>query len=243
MKIIITSLLVVILSSAQAMDKTRILVITGGHTYEQESFRKMWDSFNELEVHYAEHPNANDLYALEKMKRIDVLVFYDMVQEITPDQKQALVNLLQTGKGMVFLHHSLASYQEWDHFFDIVGGRYLLKAQTLMNNSYPASTYQHDVNIPVNIVKKDHPITKGLKNWTLYDEGYGNIVVKPDVTVLLTTDHPASSRELVWCHKLYNARIVTIQPGHDHHAYEDKNYQKLLIQAIEWAKNSKTPSQ
>ena len=237
MKAIIISFLLVISSSAQAMDKTRILVITGGHKYEQEAFNKMWSSFNDLEVQYAEHPNANDLYASEKMKRVDVLVFYDMVQQITPAQKQALVKLLQAGKGMIFLHHSLASYQEWDHFFDIVGGRYLFDAQTLMNKSYPASTYQHDVNIPVTIVKKDHPITKGLKNWTLFDEVYGNIVVKPDVTLLLTTDHPESSRELVWCHTLYNARIVTIQPGHDHHAYEDKNYQKLLIQAIKWAKN------
>lgn len=237
MKTIIISFLLVIQTFAQAVDKTHILVITGGHKYEQKAFNKMWSSFDDLEVHYAEHPNVNELYASEEMNSIDVLVFYDMVQQITPAQKQALVKLLQDGKGMVFLHHSLASYQKWDHFFDIVGGRYLLDAQTLMNKTYPASTYQHDVNIPVNIVKKDHPITKGLKNWTLYDEVYGNIVVKPNVTVLLTTNHPASTHELAWCHTLYNARIVTIQPGHDQHAYEDEYYQKLLIQAIRWAQN------
>lgn len=235
MKIIITSFLLVILSSVQALDTTSILVITGGHSYEHKSFEAMWSSFKELEVHYAEHPNVNDLYGSEKIDPFDVLVFYDMVQKITPAQKQGFIELLKTGKGLVFLHHSLASYQEWNHFFNIVGGRYLLEEQTLMNKTYSASTYQHDVKIPVNIVNKNHPITKGLKNWILYDEVYGNIVVKPDVTVLLATDHPESSRELAWCHKLYSSRIVTIQPGHDHHGYEDKNYQRLLIQAIGWA--------
>ena len=62
----------------------------------------------------AMQPAANDLYTKEAARSYDVLVLYDMVQEISEAQKRNLVRLLkEEGKGLVGLHHSLCSYQNW----------------------------------------------------------------------------------------------------------------------------------
>ncbi|MGH7972887.1 MAG: ThuA domain-containing protein [Limisphaerales bacterium] len=37
-----------------------------------------------------------------------------------------------------------------------------------------------------------------------------------------------------WTKTYGKARIVYLQSGHDHFAYENPNYQKILAQAIRW---------
>jgi hypothetical protein len=58
--------------------------------------------------------------------------------------------------------------------------------------------------------------------------------VLPDSHVLLKTDHPTSTPALAWTRTQAKSRIVTIQMGHDAHAFNDANYRRLLTQAIAW---------
>jgi type 1 glutamine amidotransferase len=51
---------------------------------------------------------------------------------------------------------------------------------------------------------------------------------------LLSTSHPESGEIIGWTHLYGDSPIVYIQPGHDHHAYENPNYRHLVRQAIEW---------
>ena len=76
--------------------------------------------------------------------------------------------------------------------------------------------------------------TAGLKDFTIHDETYKGYDVPPGVQVLLTTDEPTSSRELAWAKTYEKARVVFLQLGHDHFAYEDADFQKLLANANRW---------
>lgn len=118
-------------------------------------------------------------------------------------------------------------YQEWEEFEHIIGGRYIQSEQG-------GSTYRHDVDIPVQVVDKHHPVTKGLNDFIIHDEVYGNFRVRPGVDPLLKTTHPESGEIVAWTNTYGNSRIVYIQLGHDHHAYKDPNFQKILKQAIDW---------
>jgi hypothetical protein len=129
----------------------------------------------------------------------------------------------------VFLHHSLVSYQEWDEFENIIGGRYFLSGL-----EQDSSTYRHDVDIPVRVIHKDHPVTKGIDDFMIHDEVYGNFKVLPGVQALLSTTHPESGKIIGWTNIYGNSRIVYLQLGHDHYAYENPNYRRLLKQAITW---------
>ena len=118
-----------LLSISVAQQKTRILIITGGHDFDQQEFYELFHSFQDVEFTSVTHPVANNVYNTDKIFEYDALVFYDMNQEISEEQKTAFLDVLNKGIGCVFLHHSLASYQKWDEYIQIVGGQYLLRGR------------------------------------------------------------------------------------------------------------------
>jgi type 1 glutamine amidotransferase len=212
------------------------MIVTGGHGFEREAFFSLFDSFDDMTYEEVVQPHANTLYASQEIDKYDVLVFYDMIQDISEEQKEAFKNLLNRGKGIVFLHHSLVSYQDWAEFEKIIGGRYYLKSDSLKNTDIIPSNYKHDVIIPVEIEDTDHPITAGLSNFDIHDEVYGNYGVLPIVYPLLSTTHPESGDTIAWTNEYGKSRIVYIQLGHDHFAYENPSFRRLVYQAIKWVR-------
>src|SRR5207245_1252022 len=84
----------------------------------------------------------------------------------------AKINVLVVkGSGWVVLHHALVSYQHWPEYEKIIGGRYP-EAEGKSGVVTAETGYQHDVEIPVLIVAKEHPVTAGLKDFTIHDEIY-----------------------------------------------------------------------
>ncbi len=221
--------------AAFAGDKPlNIVVFVGGHEFDEKSFFAMFDAFDNIRYRAAEQPAANDEYAGEELVDVDVLVFYDMVQDISEAQKAGFLSLLQRGVGVVFLHHSLVSYQNWEEMTRIRGGRYVLEESLPQDQRQKASTYQHDVEMTIEAVDPEHPITHGMTRFVLHDEAYGNLEVHPQAVPLLRTDHPASSPVIGWMTRYGASKIVCLQPGHDNHAFEDPNYRLLVERAICW---------
>jgi len=229
--LIISSFMILFIScTTQPQKNLKVLIVTGGHDFEKTEFFAMFESFPAITHAEVVHPKANQMYASPEIDAYDAIVFYDMVQEITEDQQRAFINLLNKGKGMVFLHHSLVSYQHWDEFEKIIGGRYYLEAK----GDVDASTYKHDVNIPVKITDPEHPVTNGLTDFDIHDEVYNQYSVLPSSHALISTTHPESEEIIGWANKYGKSKIVYIQLGHDHYAFENDNYRKLLKQAINW---------
>jgi len=59
-----------------------------------------------------------------------------MFDSKTPNQKDAYIKLLKNGKPMIFLHHSLVSYQHWPEFTRIIGGKYNTEDSTMSLSDY-----------------------------------------------------------------------------------------------------------
>lgn len=224
--LLLTLFLGVIASSVSAKD-IRILIVTGGHDFEREAFFQMFDSMKGITYKELKHPEANLQLGQIDPKSYDAVVFYDMPKSISEKEKESYYQLLKLGKGLLFLHHSLCSYQDWDGYKTIVGGKYYEE-----KDSPKSSTYQHDVTFPIMLADKKNPITKGMKDFRLLDEVYGNTEVLPGVKVLLRTDNPLSNPIIGWSHQMGKSRIVYIQPGHDKNSYTDANYRQLIQQAI-----------
>jgi len=232
----ITILLLLTLCSFTVLGQKKILIITGGHDFEEAAFYAMFSSFTDVTYDTISQPAANALLTDgAALKKYDCLVYYDMVQNITDEQKVAWLQLLKNGKGMVFLHHSLVSYQDWPEFRNIIGGKYLLEQEG--NNA--KSTYRHDVDFNIQVVDKAHPVCKGVADFEIHDEVYGGYLVNNDVTRLLITNHPESTPLVGWCHNYEKSRIVYLQLGHDHFAYENENYRRLVLNSIQWVSGNK----
>ena len=195
----------------------------------------MFDSFTDINYDTIVQPAGNEMIQKSMISKYELIVFYDMYQEITDSQKSAYMKLLKQGKGMVFLHHSLVSYQDWPEFRKIIGGKYVLTS----TENQSISTYKHDIDIEVEIVDQSHPITHGMKNFLIHDEVYGNYIVNENVSPILKTKHPESSKIIGWINQYENSRIVYLQSGHDHYAFENENFRTLVHNAIKWVKSSK----
>ena len=105
--------------------KLRIIIVTGGHDFDREPFFQMFDSFTNLTWIEYVHPEALAKLGNVDLATFDAVVFYDMPKTITEIEKASYYRLLQAGKGLVFLHHSICAYQDWPEYESIVGGKYL----------------------------------------------------------------------------------------------------------------------
>lgn len=222
------------LSNAQPV---KIMLVTGGHAFDTIQFFQLFDSIDEIEYEHFAQPEANQALAEEKWKAFDVLVFYDMWQNISENEKQAYLEMTNQGKPILFLHHALVSYQKWPEFEKILGGKYVKEGSDIPEEEQ--STYKHDVWVDIDIVTPEHPVTAGFGDLKLFDEVYGNYRVLSMVQPLLKTSHSESTEIIGWENKYRASTIIYLQPGHDHHAYESPEYRKLLSQAINYlAQNS-----
>ena len=202
----------------------RVLVVTGGHTYET-SFYTLFDGFE-----WTHEFTLNNAFQRDVRNDYDVLVLYNMEQQTGEAARRNLQQFAEAGKGIVVLHHALCSFNDWDWYRDVVGGRYLVKPK----DGLPASTYKHDVDLTVKPAQK-HPIVAGIPEFHLTDEGYKGKWMSPDVKVLLTADHPESDRAVAWVSPYAKTHVAVIQLGHDHMAHEHPVFRQLVKNAIRWS--------
>ena len=103
----------------------RGLLITGGHDHET-SFYTLFDGYKDL----ARMPVASSTTAFQSDLRgkYDVLIMYDFSRDLDETGKKNLRDFVESGKGIVVLHHALLNYQEWPWWYeDVVGGSYRLR--------------------------------------------------------------------------------------------------------------------
>jgi len=216
---------------------TNVMLVSGGHAYDTIQFFQLFDSLDEIEYVHFSQPEANKALADEKWKKFDAIVFYDMWQHISEKEKQAYIEMTRQGMPILFLHHSLVSYQDWPEFEKMLGGKYIETSPAIPKGE--RSTYKHDVWVDVEVVNPEHPAIKGFRYFRIFDEVYGNYRVSPDVQPLLKTSHPESTEIIGWENNYNASTIIYLQPGHDYHAFESSEYRKLISQAIHYLAQEK----
>lgn len=216
-------------------DRHKVLIITGGHEFDRDAFFGMFDSFQDIEYKEAIQPEANQLFTTTDIRDYSVIVFYDMTQEITREQQAGFQQLVNRGIGLVFLHHAIVSYQQWDFYSQVLGGRFVTESAQQQSSSKKVSTYQHDTHFMLKIADRLHAITKGIDSFEVHDEVYGDVEIQKNITPLITTRNTESMNTVVWCHKVGAARSVYIQPGHGPEIFYLPEYRQLVYQAIKWS--------
>jgi hypothetical protein len=209
-----------------------LAVITGGKSHDVIGFHDLFRSLNGVNS-YIQH--LDDFASSSEEVRDDydaVLFFFMMLGGPTDDRlpgyagkpKSALEHLLQTGQGVIILHHALLAYPHWSVWDEVVG----ITDRRL-------SKYQHDVKMAIKVADTNHPITKRLSNWTMVDETYLMQRACGDNYILLETDHPENMTTVAWTRQYQANRIFCFQSGHDRQAWEDKNFKTVLNRGIVWS--------
>jgi len=219
--------------SCQSDKKVNVLIVTGGHDYDAEGFDLL---LAKLPITYdlVKHPNAHAMFDASTIKNYQVVLLYDMPTNISEKAQRDFVAMLDAGVGLVVLHHAVCSYRNWPEYLRIAGGRYAHTPWVKDGIEQPASTYTHDAKFHVKVGDLKHPVTKGVTDFQIVDEVYGNVEILPTVHPLLSTDDPNSSPLVGWVNPYGNARVVTLTLGHDKQAWENPAFIQILSQAIRW---------
>ena len=206
----------------------RLLLVTGGHDHDVAFYTAFQDR-KRFSVTVDANPDA---FGRELRDRFDVVVMYDMLQDFGGDkQRENIRAFLESGKGLVVVHHALASVNSWDWWHrEVVGARYLLKPE----GGKPGSTYKHDEELFIEPVAK-HPVTDGISRMHFIDETYKGMWFSPGIKVLLKTDNPTSDGPVAWISPYAKSRVAVIQLGHGPEAHLHAGFQRLLTNAMSWA--------
>ncbi len=253
----------------------RVLLVTKGHPFQREPFFSVFDDDPALDWTHVEHPAANQLIHPDRCRDFDVVAFYDMpgvrftradppmvMSDPSMELRAAWAALVESGKGLVFLHHAIAGWPSWPEYAHIMGGRFHYAPATLAGTAYSSSGYQFDVTHRVSVLDPAHPVCAGLgEGFTLTDELYLLPVLDHDVVPLLRTDaaltddrffsadlairgerdsrrewsHPPGSDLVGWVKHAGNSPVCYLQFGDGPGTYADPSYRRVLANALRWA--------
>lgn len=207
----------------------RVVLLTGGHGYQRAAYLDMFGGEPGLQLTHVEHAGQTASgWEHPSLDGCDAVLLYDLQQHITELQRARLLGLLARGVGLVVTHHALVSFQGWPQYERIIGGRYVEGG----DGDHGGSSYRLDVDVPVQIVDRSHPVTSGLQDFTLRDEIYVGFRASLDVTPLLVTSQPESGNPIAWTRSEGQSRIVYLQPGHGPETYGSHAYRRLLGNAL-----------
>ena len=250
-----------------------VLVAVRGHPFDRSAFGRMFEDMTGITATMVDQPAAAQLMSPESMAPYDALLLYDMPgvdfdvatdrpAAISPPQylRDSFRRLLESGKGVVALHHALAGWPDWDDYGEWLGGRFLYKPGEVRGEHRPDSGYRHDVDHKVNVAA-DHPVVAGLpSHFALTDELYLAEVFEDDVLPLLRSDHdfidrnfwssaaamegrmfdndgwrhPPGSNIVGWVKRAIASPLVYLQPGDGPSAYDNPHYRRLVQNAVRW---------
>ena len=168
----------------------------------------------------------------DNLKNFEVLHVVQMKAENgdPPDfAKEGILQFLQAGGGLVVNHFAVANCQNWRDSIDILGAMWVSGKST----HGPYHTFRVDV------ADESHPILEGVTPFTTDDELYFNLLMRPDMRVLMTADEErfghTVAEPMLCTHYVHNARCVYFSLGHDAQSCAHPMFRKIVVQSIEWA--------
>jgi type 1 glutamine amidotransferase len=214
-------------ASATNQAMVRVLIITGGHDHEA-AFYSLFDGYQDLV--WPAVTDAALAFKQDIRSKYDVLVFYNFTRDMDESAKKNLRDFVESGKGILVLHHGILNFQKWLWWYEeVVGGLYRLESK----NGIPNSTVKFGEEHLITAAGK-HPITDGLTPFRITDETYKGLFISPNIQPLLFTDNSASDRAVAWVGPCTTSKVVFIQLGHDHTPFRHPAYRALVHNSILW---------
>jgi len=229
---------------AQTPSKIKVLILTGVSNHDWRAttpqLREILERTGRFDVRVNEEVRGN---TLETFSPYDVLLLnYNDMKNSGPwwdeSARQALLDFVRNGKGLVSYHASNNAFWGWQEFDKLVGGNW---RETAGHAPYHAFT--------VSLVDREHPITKGMPaSFAQRDELYHRLSLQPNIHVLATAfDDPGNCHKpgegcgtgkdepLIWTLSYGAGRVFQTALGHDVKAIESPGFILTLQRGTEWA--------
>lgn len=225
---------------AAAAAPLRVQYTTGSHTVPIQQYAMFDDArFRDLDVWVRPHPHAFDaINGAPGRPGPDVVVLGDYLTGDWPEGDKTLMRkYLDSGKGLVVLHHSVGDNQLWPYWFQEVLGGGLVQREEMQEWTKHHSGLRQFPRQHISPVG-DHPIVRNIHPFLLpRDELFTDMWFSPKAVTLLRSDdrNLTNNGAIAWLGVHPKARVVCFQAGHTDWVNMDPNYQKVVHNMILWA--------
>jgi len=225
---------ILVLAASSCSKSPEVLVITGGHAYDTTEFFGMFNSLENISFDSVSYPAARELLSSPEIGKYDLLLFYDYLPDMPLSDSATFQDLTRKGMPMIFMHHALCTFQSWDGYQQMVGGKYVMPDHP---DSSLHSGYSHDIDLKIEVGDPSHPVTRGISEFVIHDEGYYNIQINREVLPLLGTKHLHCAPLVAWENQWENSTCLYLMFGHDKQAYVNEHFKLLLQNSIQYLSN------
>jgi type 1 glutamine amidotransferase len=216
----------------------KVLIITGQHNHAWKEttpfLKKMYEDSGRFAADVTEDFAKFDLTTLPKY---DVIVDNYCGKRWGEAAEKALTDFVSGGKGLVIYHAATISFSDWPEFEKLAGYTWRGSAGT---GHGPAHAFN------VIIVDKEHPITKGMKDFqNNTDELYHKLLKQPTMKVLATAfsadkyKGTGKDEPLVAWQEYGKGRVFDNILGHDVNTIKNVAFQAIMLRGTEWAATGK----
>jgi type 1 glutamine amidotransferase len=222
-------------SAADAQTPIRVLLLAGDdvapyHDWREnsEATREVLVATGRFDVRVSEDPAI--LEAASILDAYDVIVFTHFAKSLpvlTDAARENLTTFVRDGGGFYVQHLASASYGDWEEFGRLCGRKWVMGT----SGHGPRSVFKCQIAEP------DHPITKGLEDFKIFDELYAKLQGDGEIDVLVRADSDWSNQTepMVFTCRYGEGRCVHNALGHDRKAIMNPVCQQLIARSVEWA--------
>lgn len=223
--------------AADEKPPVKVLIVTGvdypGHPWRTQAveLRKAFAAQERIDVRLAEDI---EILATDLIFDYDVLMLnfknYDPLKR-EKAAKENLVRFINEGGGLMYFHFTCGAFEKWPQFEQIAG--------RIWNPDFRGhDPYQE---FTVNIVRKEHPVMKGINDFKITDELYTCLDGNREIEVLAEAKSSVDD-------KMYPIAFVLSQGqgrafhtvlGHDAKAFDAPELSTMLRQAALWCAKQK----
>lgn len=152
----------------------------------------------------------------------DVVLFFTDIGVLTEQQEQSLLRFIDQGGGFFGLHTAAASFQECEGYHG------------MLNAFFDGHSKYMDFSVTV--TDPDHPITRGISDFTITDELY---YLKHDPARshhLMQAYDPTkdATHVMAFTHTFGDGRVFFFALGHDEAALENTSFQEIVRRGVLW---------
>jgi putative membrane-bound dehydrogenase-like protein len=150
----------------------------------------------------------------------DALIIYANQERISPEQEEALLEFVESGKGLVVLHCGSFCFLNSPRYVALVGGQF---------QKHETGTFTAQIDKP------DHPALAGVEPFEAFDETYVHAKLTDDRNVLMHRDDNGRKESWTWVRTQGKGRVFYTASGHDERVFTHPGFHKLVIAGLRWA--------
>ena len=221
-------------------NKIRVLILSGSNNHEwQRTTPVLENMFLSSEYFESETSLQPDTLSGADLQKYDVVLsnwnsWPENDLRWSEKLENSLLNFIKSGGGFVTFHASTSAFYKWPKFKEISVGAWVEKT----NHGKPGAT-------KVEISNSNHPITKGLQGFQIFDELWNNAEKNESFKVLGTATNielPEAEQQkqgAIFVKEYGKGRIFHTMLGHKARTLRNIGFQTLLLRGTEWAAKGK----